>query len=89
MLIVFNQIFVLWIVWCRSYWQGWRLMELHPEQVGAAEHAVALVPEGVRREEAAECGEGLVLRLGDSRDVVELRRSLTRSAKLVESVAGE
>ncbi|GLI59140.1 hypothetical protein VaNZ11_000965, partial [Volvox africanus] len=72
----------------RSYWRGWRLMELSPDQVGGVDNAVALVPEGVRRELVSECPEALVLRLGDAREVAALRRGLNRSAALVESVAG-
>ncbi|GIM10911.1 hypothetical protein Vretimale_14578, partial [Volvox reticuliferus] len=72
----------------RSYWRGWRLMELSPGQVGGADNVVALVPEGVRREVVSECPEALVLRLEDSREVAALRRGLNRSAALVESVAG-
>ena len=73
----------------RSYWRGWRLVELPPEEVGGAECAVAMVPEGVRREAAAEAPEGLVLRLSEARQVAELRRNMMRSAALVEAVAGE
>jgi hypothetical protein len=53
----------------RPYWRGCRLLALPPELAGGAEHVLALVPEGLRREDAAESAAALVLRGSDAGQV--------------------
>ena len=64
-------------------------MELSPPQVGGTPNVAALVREGVRREAALESPDVVVLALPDAATLGELRRAMTRSAALVESLAGE
>lgn len=52
-----------------SYWRGFRLVTLPPELAGGAEHVLAMLPEGLRREDAAESSAALVLKGNDASQV--------------------
>ena len=77
---------------CRTYWSGYRLQDLPPESLAGAAHCLALLPTGVRREDAVEAAGGrggaLVLRLKDEAGRADLRLHLLRSKALVAAVAG-
>lgn len=56
--------------------------------VGGADHVLAVVPAGVKRDAAAECTDALVLRAPDAGAAADLRKKLIQSASQMAAVAG-
>jgi hypothetical protein len=52
------------------------------------EHAVAILPQGVKLEGLAEAGDVLVLRVRDASAATELRKKLVQSGSQMAAVAG-
>jgi hypothetical protein len=59
-----------------------------PQTVAGAEHVLAIVPAGVKRDAAAENPDTLVLRAPDSVEAGEMRKKLIQSATQMAAVAG-